>query len=280
MTDVLVGQTPHGVVRIEGERAVRLDTGGATLGEIIARGDAAQLGSMPATGEVDLAEQSWMAPVRATGKVVIIGLNYADHAAETGAKAPDNPRFFVAAASAITGPTDDVVIPKAAAEHVDYEGELVVVIGSTASCVEPGDAWRYVAGVTAGNDVSARDLQLGWHPVTPDGNLGVGKSLPTFKPMGPAMLLTNGEPLDRAFSVVTRVDGEVVQSGTTASFIFDIPTVVSTVSQFLRLDPGDVIFTGTPAGVGWPHGRYLHAGQVVEVTIEGIGTLTNTMVSA
>lgn len=280
MTEMLIGQTPDGVVRIEGDQASRLDTDGATLAEIIARGDAARLGSFPASSDVDKDAQRWLAPVGGSGKVIIIGLNYADHAAETGAKAPDHPRLFVAAASAITDPGADVVLPKIAPAQVDYEGEIVIVIGSTADCVEEDEAWKYVAGLTVGNDVSARDVQLGRHPMTPDGNLGVGKSFPTFKPLGPVMLLTNGEPAGRQFTIETRVDGEVRQSGTTESFIFDIPTVVSTVSQFCRLDPGDVIFTGTPAGVGWPEDRFLHAGQRVDITIDGIGTLTNFIVDA
>ncbi|WP_196218026.1 fumarylacetoacetate hydrolase family protein [Streptomyces blattellae] len=279
MPEILVGQTPEGVVRIEGSRALRLDTGGATLGEMIARGEAGRLETLPSHSEAEASGLRWLAPVSSSGNVIIVGLNYADHAAEIGATSPVHPRFFVVAGSAIADPGAGIVLPEVAPDQVDYEGELAVVIGATASCVERSEAWRYIAGLTIGNDVSARDVQLGRHPMTQGGNVGLGKSFATFKPLGPALLLTNGREPEGPFTVETRVDGELRQSGSTEALFFDIPALVSTISRFCRLDPGDVILTGTPAGVGEAQGRYLRAGQRVEVSIQRIGTLTNVVVN-
>jgi 2-keto-4-pentenoate hydratase/2-oxohepta-3-ene-1,7-dioic acid hydratase in catechol pathway len=207
-------------------------------------------------------------PIARPSKIVCIGLNYADHARETGATPPPEPVIFMKSTSALVGPYDDIVIPKNSVK-TDWEVELAVVIGKKASYVSEADALNYVAGYCLHNDVSEREFQI-----ERSGTWDKGKGCDTFAPLGP-VLATPDEAgdIDKMRLWLT-VNGKKMQDGTTANFIFRIPFLISYVSQFMTLLPGDVISTGTPAGVGMglnPQ-TYLKPGDVVELGIDNLGT--------
>ena len=204
-----------------------------------------------------------LAPVIPRSKVIGIGRNYADHAAEMGGVVPHEPLMFLVPNTAVVGPDDPVVLPQQSTE-VHYEGELAVVIGRMCKDLEPEDALGVVFGYTCANDVTARDLQRS------DGQWARAKGFDTFCPLGP-WVETDLDP--GALRVVTRLDGEVVQDGTTTDMVHGVAALVSHASKAFTLLPGDVILTGTPAGVG-----PMEAGQRVEVEIEGIGVLANPVV--
>jgi len=207
-------------------------------------------------------------PIARPSKIVCIGLNYADHARETGATPPPEPVIFMKSTTALVGPYDDIVIPKNSVK-TDWEVELAVVIGKKASYVSEADALNYVAGYCLHNDVSEREFQI-----ERSGTWDKGKGCDTFAPLGP-VLVTPDEAgdIDKMRLWLT-VNGKKMQDGTTANFIFRIPFLVSYVSQFMTLLPGDVISTGTPAGVGMGFNpqTYLKPGDVVELGIDGLGT--------
>ena len=206
--------------------------------------------------------------VGAVGKFICIGLNYADHAAETGAKIPDEPIIFMKATSAIIGPNDDVIIPKNAIKP-DWEVELGVVIGKEARYVEEADALEHVAGYCVVNDVSERHFQT-----ERGGTWDKGKGSDTFGPIGP-WLVTRDEVEDpQNLKMWLDVDGRRFQDGSTTTMIFGVRHVVSYVSQFMSLQPGDIISTGTPPGVGMgikPDPVWLQPGNVMRLGIEGLG---------
>jgi 2,4-didehydro-3-deoxy-L-rhamnonate hydrolase len=208
-------------------------------------------------------------PVARPSKIVCIGLNFRDHAAETGAELPKEPVIFFKATTALCGPNDALVIPRGATK-VDWEVELAVVIGRRARYAPLADALAHVAGYALHNDYSERSFQL-----ERGGQWSKGKSSDTFAPLGP-FLATPDELADpKALGMWLNVNGAARQKGTTANMVFDVPTLVSYVSQFMTLLPGDVISTGTPAGVGMgvkPEPVYLKAGDVVELGIDGLGS--------
>ena len=225
------------------------------------------LPSLPA-GDVE-----FLAPVPRPGKIVCAGLNYHDHAEEQDEPIPDAPLLFAKSPAAVTNPDAPIVHPDAV-DQVDYEVELGVVMGRTASNVDAADAESYVAGYTVVNDVSARDAQFA------DEQFFRGKSYDTFAPMGPALVAGNGfDP--NGVDVKLRVNGETKQSSNTEEFIFDVGDLVEYVSHVTTLRPGDVISTGTPGGVGIFRDppELLEPGDEVEAEIAGIGTLTNPVVS-
>jgi 2,4-didehydro-3-deoxy-L-rhamnonate hydrolase len=210
-------------------------------------------------------------PVPRPQKVFGIGLNYLDHVAEGGREAPASPLVFTKFPSCLVGPTADVEIRS---DGCDYEGELVVVVGTGGRDIAIDDAWNHVVGVTVGQDISDRPVQFAASPP----HFDLGKSYDTFGPIGPVIVSTD-ELADRdALHLVCAVNGEVRQDGTTADLIFDVPTLVSFLSGITTLVPGDLIFTGTPAGVGAAQGRYLADGDVITTTIDGVGTMTNRVV--
>jgi 2,4-didehydro-3-deoxy-L-rhamnonate hydrolase len=206
-------------------------------------------------------------PVGRPSKIVCIGLNYRDHAAETGASAPSEPVLFFKATTSLAGPNDSVVIPKEA-HKVDWEVELAVVIGARASCISREEANDHVAGYALHNDYSERAFQL-----ERGGQWVKGKSADTFAPLGPFLATPDEIPNPGDLPMWLKVNGEFRQKSTTANMIFDVPTLVSYVSQFMTLLPGDIISTGTPAGValGMKPPRYLRPGDMVELGIEGLG---------
>lgn len=207
------------------------------------------------------------------GKIVCIGLNYTDHAAETGARPPAEPILFMKATSAIIGPNDAVVLPRAS-EQTDWEVELGVVIGTRAADIEQEDALRHVAGYCVVNDISERAFQK-----ERGGQWTKGKSADTFAPLGPWLVTRDAVPDPNALGLWLDVDGVRQQHGNTANMIFDVPFLISYVSRFMSLQPGDVIATGTPAGVGL--GRtpavFLRAGNVMRLGVDGLGEQCQTV---
>ncbi|MFD2719623.1 fumarylacetoacetate hydrolase family protein [Hymenobacter monticola] len=207
-------------------------------------------------------------PVARPSKIVCIGLNYGDHARETGAAVPQEPIIFLKSTTALVGPNDTIVIPRDSVK-TDWEVELAVVIGQRASYVTEAEALSYVAGYCLHNDVSEREFQL-----ERGGTWDKGKGCDTFAPMGPFLATPNEIPDVDNLRLWLTVNGQTMQNGTTAELIFKIPFLISYLSRFMTLLPGDIISTGTPAGVGlgFKPPVFLKPGDVVELGIEGLGT--------
>ncbi|MEZ5246907.1 MAG: fumarylacetoacetate hydrolase family protein [Acidimicrobiales bacterium] len=209
-------------------------------------------------------------PVPRPRNVYAIGLNYQAHAEEGSMEVPVNPLVFTKFPSCLVGPTADIEMRS---DLVDYEGELVVVIGRGGRDIDPSDAWDHVVGLTVGQDISDRAVQFAATPP----HFDLGKSFDTFGPIGPVMVSPDTVDRDR-LRIVTEVDGEVRQNATIDEMIFDVPTLVSYLSRVTTLSTGDLIFTGTPDGIGAARGEFLADGAVVTTRIDGIGTLTNRCV--
>lgn len=211
-------------------------------------------------------------PIPDPRKIICIGLNYYDHAEEIGVAAPQAPIFFAKFDNSLVGPTDEIV-PPADTQQVDYEAELAAVVGRRGRYIAEKDALDHIFGAMAFNDVSARDLQLANQLWTG------GKAIDTFGPCGPALVSRDEIGDLHSLGVRTRVDGRLMQNGSTASMIFGVAKLVSFLSRIMTLEPGDIIATGTPSGVGLSQKPplFLQTGAVVEVEIEGIGMLRNTI---
>ena len=202
-----------------------------------------------------------------------VGINYRDHAAETGRELPVAPTLFAKSPGSVIGPDLPIVIPRHVTQP-DYEGELAVVIGTRAKNVPRDNALQYVAGLTIAHDVSARDHQF------TTGQWTWSKSFDTFCPMGPDVVSLDEVDLSAGLPLETKVNGEVMQSSNTSELVFDVPALIAWISQGLTLEPGDVILTGTPSGVGAARTppRWLRDGDIVEISIGGLGTLRNPVV--
>lgn len=213
-----------------------------------------------------------MAPIPRPGKILCIGLNYRDHAEETGAPIPNEPIVFSKFSTAIIGPNDPILLPPDSTK-VDYEAELVVVIGERGRYIPEEKALDHVVGYMAGHDVSARD----WQIEKSGKQWLLGKSFDTFAPIGPYLVTKEEIPDPQNLSVTFRLNGQVMQSGSTSKMIFPVATLVSYVSRVVTLEPGDILFTGTPPGVGVARKPpvFLKDGDICEVEIEGLGTLRN-----
>lgn len=251
-------------------RPVASDVDGAMLAGGLDRVRAAlAAGELPAVGE----PERFGPPLAGIGKIVCIGLNYRDHAAETGAAIPAEPIVFLKTPDTVVGPDDDVLVPRRSVK-TDYEVELAVVIGGTARYLDsPDDAAGVIAGYAISNDVSEREFQI-----ERGGQWDKGKNCETFNPFGPWISTADDIADPQALGLRLRVNGESRQAGTSADMIFDVRHLVWYLSQFMVLRPGDVINTGTPAGVamGRPDQPYLRAGDVVEVEIDGLGRQRQT----
>jgi len=226
--------------------------------------------SMPEPGSF-----AWLSPVVEPNKILCIGLNYADHAAETGAEQPTLPVVFSKFSTTLTGHQQPIVLPPIS-EKVDFEAELVVVIGKAGRNIAEQDAMSHVFGYTCGHDVSARDWQKG----RPGGQWLVGKTFDSFAPLGPWIVIADPAEAPRSRRVQFRLNGQVMQDSSTEHFIFSIAHLIAHISQFCTLLPGDLLFTGTPSGVGVARTPpvFMQAGDRVEVEIEGIGVLANSVV--
>ena len=220
-------------------------------------------------------EAYWLAPVPRPGKLICIGLNYRDHAAESNMAIPERPVVFSKFATAVIAPGEAVVLP-GTSKQVDYEAELAVVIGRRAKSVGANRALEYVLGYTAFNDVSARDFQFA------DGQWQRGKSCDTFAPMGPTIVTADVIPNPHQLAIKLRLNGRTMQDSNTDNLIFGIPQLISFLSETITLEPGDVIATGTPSGVGFARKPpvFLKDGDQMEVEIEGLGILNSRVVAA
>ena len=210
-------------------------------------------------------------PVPCPRSVFAIGLNYAGHAGEADMDLPESPLVFTKFPSCLAGATDNVELNS---DFADYEAELVVVIGTAGRSISPNNAWNHVMGLTVGQDISDRALQFAATPP----HFDLGKSRDTYGPCGPAVVSTDliAEPSD--LRITCDINGERRQSGNTGQLIFDVPTLISYLSEILTLEVGDLIFTGTPEGIGASSGEFLAAGDVIETSIEGLGKLRNVCI--
>lgn len=232
--------------------------------------DLVDLAASGPTATGPLVEGDLRCPVSAPRQVFAIGLNYRSHAEESGMPVPSVPATFTKFPTSLTGPFDEIPL---AGDAVDWEVELVVVVGRRVHQVREEDAWAHVAGLCVGQDVSDRTLQF-----AAGGQFSLGKSRPGYGPMGPCVVSVDelADPDDLALGCA--VDGEVVQDARTSDMILSVPRLVAELSAILPLLPGDVIFTGTPAGVGFARrpSRSLRPGQVLTSWVEGVGTIRNT----
>ena len=222
----------------------------------------------PANATAQLDDVTLDPPVPAPRSVFAIGLNYADHIAESNLDAPAVPLVFTKFPGCIVGPADDIVLESGT---VDYEAELVVVIGRDARNVAAADAWSVIAGVTAGQDISDRALQFAAAPP----HFDLGKSRDTYGPIGPVVVSPDLLPDRDSLGITCDVNDDRRQDGSSSDLIFDVAAIIEYISSILTLRSGDIIFTGTPAGVGMATGAFLQPGDVITTTIEGIGALRN-----
>jgi acylpyruvate hydrolase len=227
-------------------------------------------GNLYRTAEVKL-----LAPILNPPKIVCLGLNYRDHAEESGQKIPNEPVLFSKYNTALIGPDEDIVLPKVS-NQVDYEAEFAFVIGKRGKHISEQEAMDYVAGYTIMHDVSARDYQF------KTSQWMVGKTFDTFAPLGPALVLKDEVPDPHVLDIQLSVNGEQLQNSNTKHLIFNVPYTVAYLSQIFTLEPGDVVATGTPAGVGFARKppRFLQDGDEVVITVESIGTLRNRVVKS
>ncbi len=264
---------------LDGGSAIRDLSGhvGDITGETIGAESLARLRGIDPASLPKVAGRPRIGPcVGNVGKFVAIGLNYSDHAKEAGMAIPDEPVIFTKATSSISGPNDNIVMPRGAAK-VDWEVELGIVIGRHAKYVDEVEALEHIAGYCVVHDVSERAFQL-----ETSGQWVKGKSADTFGPIGPWLVTADEVPEPQNLHLWLEVNGERAQDGSTRTMIFPVPYLVSFVSRFMSLQPGDVITTGTPPGVG--HGRsppaYLNPGDIVTLSVEGLGTQRQEVVAA
>ena len=250
--------------------------GSALLPESIARLRGIDINSLPLVAGTPQKDLRLGPCVGQIGKFICIGLNYADHAAESGAQVPPEPVVFNKWTSAIVGPDDNVEIPRGS-HKTDWEVELGVVIGKGGRYIAEADALAHVAGYCVINDVSEREYQL-----ERSGTWDKGKGCDTFGPTGPWLVTADEVPNSDNLKMWLEVDGRRYQNGSTSTMVYKVPFLISYLSRFMSLQPGDVISTGTPPGVGLGQKPpvYLRAGQVMHLGIEGLGTQTQTVVQA
>lgn len=253
----------------------------ADVGEFLRGGNLAletvtRIAESPASGEpVDLEALHLAPPVVAPSKILCVGANYAAHAAESTVDVPARPLLFAKFPNALVGHGEPVIYPTVT-EQLDYEGELAVVVGRRARGVAREEAGAYVGGYTILNDISARDLQLA------EPQWIRGKSLDTFAPLGPYFVTADEVPDVAALRIQTRVNGELRQDASCGDMVFTVPDLIAFISEAITLEPGDIIATGTPAGVGFALDppRYLEPGDVVEVSIAGLGMLRSPIAAS
>jgi len=277
---MLIAQTTDGIARVWPDTLELLEDPGRALDDFIIEGRLAELDGLKTRRAIGWDETTLAPPIKRPGKIIVIGLNYRDHAAETGTALPDFPRFHLIPGSAITGSGATIRLPRTAPDKVDYEGELGIVVGRSGRDIPEESAWDFVAGATVADDISARDIQSGENQGLPMASPALAKGFDGFKPLGPALLTTDELRQYDTLGITTEVNGVVRQSSSTAELVFSVPQLLAFVSSYLTLEAGDVVLTGTPGGTGVANGRFLMPGDVIKVTVENIGTLTNTIAMA
>lgn len=271
--------TDHGLVRRRKNTGELLDVPVTDLGQALEAGlTAHELAEAPARSEVDVARLRVRPPVLRPRVIWIVGANYRAHAADAGMAGAVFPPAALKSSSSVNGPYDRIVLPRLAPDHVDYEGELAVVIGRHGKDIDVAAGWDHVFGLTGAQDISARDVQFGRFvggardPVK-------AKSFDSFTPIGPWVVTPEEFPDPEDIPIRTLVDEEIRQDARTSEMIFPVGKIISFLSMFATLHPGDVILTGTPDGVGYPAGRFLRPGQTVRTELGTIGRLENRIVS-
>jgi 2-keto-4-pentenoate hydratase/2-oxohepta-3-ene-1,7-dioic acid hydratase in catechol pathway len=264
-------QTTLGAARRDGDELVVLDG----TADVLAWAMSDDISGAPGKERVALSDAVLLAPT-VPAQIVIVGLNYRSHVEEIGQPVPEAMMFFVSdRVEAAAGPETPIVLPAEAPAQVDYEGEVAIVIGREARDIDPALAWTFIAGVTAANDVTARDVQMAG---LANGDYTTAKSFPSFKPLGPGLI--TGDEARGTLSITTTVNGEVRQEADTDELIFAIPEIVATVSKTVALHAGDVILTGSPAGVGLVKAQFLSPGDVVEIIVGALPPLRNEVAAA
>ncbi|GAA3527216.1 fumarylacetoacetate hydrolase family protein [Amycolatopsis ultiminotia] len=275
-------QTDHGIASADDDGLAILDLPHGTVVELLNDRDA-DPAKAAVRKRLPIADCTITAPVPASTRIFLIGANYRSHIEEAGLTEPSRAMGMPIPATALAGPYDAVALPAEAPTQVDYEGELAVLVGTPGRDIAPGSGWDHVAGLCVADDISARDVQ---HAGFEDGRIVDldavlrGKSFPGFKPLGPCVTTVEEIRAAGALTLRTRVNGQLRQEGTTAEMLFDFGAVVEGLSKDFDLMAGDVILTGTPSGVGVVDGRFLRAGDVVEVEVDHIGTLRNEIVAS
>jgi 2-keto-4-pentenoate hydratase/2-oxohepta-3-ene-1,7-dioic acid hydratase in catechol pathway len=272
-------QTSAGIGRLEAGELAILDVPHPDVATLL--GDP---GADPARARVlerqPLSDATIRMPMR-TGKLILLGANYHSHIKEAGLQVPPRAAGLVIPSLPLNDPFGAIVLPDDAPGQVDYEGEVAVLIGKGGRSIAPGTGWEYIAGLCVANDVSARDVQLAGMEggrVTDMSLVVKGKAYPTFKPLGPCVVTADEVRHGRGLRLRTLVNGEERQNAQTSDMVFGFAAVVEGVSADIEISPGDIILTGTPAGVGLASRRFLKPGDVVEVEVEGIGAIRNEVV--
>jgi 2-keto-4-pentenoate hydratase/2-oxohepta-3-ene-1,7-dioic acid hydratase in catechol pathway len=273
--------TTDGIGQLENGKVRLLKTEHADLGAALKMGaNLADLAKAAVREERDLSEVRLLAPIPRPSKIWAVGWAYKKHKEEVkNAQELNDPFIFLKAPSSIIATAEPIRLPAVAPDKVDYEGELTVIIGRQACGVSAADGMDYVAGYSIGNDVSARDVQKG-DKADRMANVSLGKSFDTFTPLGPSLTTLDEFQDPNDIELKTYVDGELRQQARTSDLIYPVAELVSYASIYTTLEPGDLILTGTPAGVGHPAGRFLKAGSEIRIEIEGIGALENTVENA
>ncbi|OJZ73424.1 hypothetical protein BRW65_13355 [Mycobacterium paraffinicum] len=273
-------QTSEGIARGEGNELALLDLpADLTIAALLAQSDI-DLARTPVRRRLPLAGATLEAPVAVGATIYLLGLNYHSHVAEVGASVPAVPIGLPVPATAIASPHQPITLPAEAPSYVDYEGEIAIVVGTSCHALAPGSGWDHIAGLCVANDVSARDVQergMRDGQLVDVGEVIRAKSFPTFKPLGPCIVATDEVRGGAELSITTRVNGEQRQHSSTSDMIFDFARIVEGISHQAELGCGDVILTGTPSGVGSAQGRFLVAGDIVEVEVGGIGVIRNVV---
>lgn len=270
--------TDRGLARLDGDELAILDVDHPTLVALIAD-PTVNLATAAVRERLPFDAVTLAPPTAQPGTVVIVGYNYRAHIAEIGVAVPTAPPLIaIPSPAGVTAAWNaDIIVPTDATDEVDYEGEVGVIIGRTAHHVTAADAWSVIAGLTVVNDVSARDVQRRAME-TRDPTLRMGKLFPTFKPCGPGLVTVEefaGTDFD--LELTTTVNGERRQHARTGDLLFSIPELIEAITRTTTLQPGDLICTGTPGGVGLATGTFLRPGDLVEVRVDGLGELRNTV---
>ncbi|MBV9329192.1 MAG: fumarylacetoacetate hydrolase family protein [Chloroflexi bacterium] len=270
-----------GLVDADGDNLTLLTLGVRDLGEAFERGLTAQdIAAAPTRERLSMSQVRVLPPVVRPSKIWALGLAYASHVGEMGRQQDAEPFFFLKAPSSLLGAGQPIVLPRVAPDHVDYEGEVALVIGRPASHIAPEQAWSHVAGVTILNDVSARDIQGGQHVAGARPNTSMAKSFDTFTPCGPCLATLDEFASPDDIELTTFVNGEQRQHSRTSTLIWPVAELLSFLSARTTLEPGDIVSTGTPAGVGHAEGRYLKPGDWITIRVTGVGELTNPVTEA
>jgi 2-keto-4-pentenoate hydratase/2-oxohepta-3-ene-1,7-dioic acid hydratase in catechol pathway len=239
-----------------------------------------ELAAAPHRETLPLTQVRSLPPVLRPAKIWAFGLAYASHVDEMGRQQDAEPYFFVKAPSSLLGARQPIVLPRVAPDHVDYEGEVaLLIIGRRATRISEAEAWSYVAGITILNDVSARDVQQGVHVAGARANTSMGKSFDTFSPCGPCVATLDEFASPDDVELTTWVNGQQRQHSRTSSLIWPVASLLSFLSARTTLMPGDIVSTGTPSGVGHAEGRFLQPGDSITIRVTGVGDLTNVVVS-